>query len=69
VDEAIRRFDCGVSLRHGNAKGVVDFLRRLRSDAGYAGGLRQRARDAFERNFSDQQALPAFDRVIDGLAG
>ena len=69
VDEAIRRFDCGVSLRHGNAEGVVNFIRRLRSDADYAGGLRQRAREAFERGFSDQQALPAFDRVIEGLAG
>jgi glycosyltransferase involved in cell wall biosynthesis len=68
VDEAIRRFDCGVSLRHGNAEGVVDFVRRLRSDADYAGGLRRRAREAFERGFSDQQALPAFDRVIEGLA-
>jgi glycosyltransferase involved in cell wall biosynthesis len=69
VDEAIRRFDCGVSLRHGNAEGVVDFIRRLRSDADYAGGLRQRAREAFERGFSDQQSLPALDRVIEGLAG
>jgi len=68
VDEAIRRFDCGVSLRHGNAKGVVDFILRLRSDADYAGGLRQRARNAFERDFSDQKTLPSFDRIIEGLA-
>src|SRR3990172_9570224 len=62
VDEAIRRFDFLVSLLHGNAEGVVDFVRRLRSDADYAGRLRQRAREAFERGFTDQQALPAFDR-------
>ena len=69
VDEAIRRYDCGVSLRHGNAEGVVDFVRRLRSDADYAGGLRQRARAAYVKAYSDQKALPALDGLIDRLAG
>jgi len=69
VDEAIRRFDCGVSLRHGDASGAAEFVRRLRSDAAYAGGLRQRARAAYVKAYSDQKTLPALDDLIDRLAG
>ncbi len=69
VDQAIRRFDCGVSLRHGDAQGVADFLRRLQQDDSYAAGLRRRAHMAFEAAYSDRTTLPAFDRVIQGQPG
>ncbi|HEX9868875.1 MAG TPA: hypothetical protein VGC99_09830, partial [Candidatus Tectomicrobia bacterium] len=69
VDEAVRRYDCGASLRHGDVQGVVAFLRRLGRDAAFAEALRQRARGAFESAYTDIQALPSFDRVIGGLAG
>jgi len=69
VDEAIRRHACGVSLRHGDVQGVVAFLRRLGSDAAFAAGMRERARGAFESAYTDIQALPSFDRLIEELAG
>jgi glycosyltransferase involved in cell wall biosynthesis len=69
VDDAIRRYECGVSLRHGDVQGVIDFLRRLRRDAAFAGAMRERARGAFEYAYTDIQALPRFDGVIEGLSG
>lgn len=69
VDEAIRRYGCGASLRQGDVQGVVGFLRRLGRDAAFAEALRQRARGAFESAYTDVQTLPSFDRVIGGLAG
>jgi len=57
VDDAIRRFDCGISLRHGDVQGAVEFLRRLGSEAAYAEDLRRNARDAFEAAYSDSKAL------------
>jgi hypothetical protein len=61
VDAAITAHDVGRSLRHGDVAGVVDAVRALAAD----GGARSRAREAFVEHFSDQAALPAFDRVLD----
>jgi glycosyltransferase involved in cell wall biosynthesis len=69
VDEAIRRFGCGISIRNGDVQGVNEFLRRLGSDAAFAEGMRERARGAFQSAYTDAQVLPSFDRVIEGLAG
>jgi len=69
VDEAIQRFGCGISLRHGDVQGVIGFLRRLLRDPGFAGDLRQRARRAHESAYAEAQALPAFDRLIEGPSG
>jgi glycosyltransferase involved in cell wall biosynthesis len=69
VDEAIRRHGCGASLRHGDVQGVVAFLRQLGRDAAFAGRMRERARSAFESAYTDIQALPRFDGVIEGLSG
>jgi glycosyltransferase involved in cell wall biosynthesis len=69
VDEAVQRFGCGVSLRHGDVAGVAGFLRRLASDAAFSADVRRRARRAFETAYSDAQALPAFDRVIEARSG
>jgi len=67
VDEAIRRYGCGVSLRHGDVQGVIGFLRRLTGDTRFHEDLRRRARTAFGCAYTDRQALPAFDALIEEL--
>lgn len=62
VDEAILRHGVGRSLREGDLPGVVAAVRGLRADI----DAPRRARRAFEEAFSDDAALPAFDRVLDG---
>lgn len=68
VDEAIRRFDCGVSLRHGDTDAFVDFLRRIARDPARYESLRAAARRAFDEAYCDRVAMPAFDRVIQQTA-
>ncbi|HUT09658.1 MAG TPA: glycosyltransferase family 4 protein [Thermoguttaceae bacterium] len=65
VDEAIRQFDCGVSLRHGDTAGLVDFIRAAMKDPRYLADLGARARAAFDRAYCDRCTLPMFDAVID----
>jgi glycosyltransferase involved in cell wall biosynthesis len=69
VDEAIRRFGCGVSLRHGDVDGLVDAIRTLQAGGPVAEGLRASARRAFEQAYSDAATLPRFDQVLAGTAG
>jgi glycosyltransferase involved in cell wall biosynthesis len=68
VDEAIRRFGCGVSVRHGDASAVESFIRRLASDPAARQEMRDRARRAFEEAYCDVRTLPQFDRVIEAVA-
>lgn len=65
VDIAIKQYDFGVSLRHGDASGAAAFLRRLRSNPEEYGALRKKARLAFDLAFTDSQALPRFDEVLE----
>jgi glycosyltransferase involved in cell wall biosynthesis len=64
VDEAIARFECGVSLRHGDVDALVTFIRRLASDRSFHGELRSRARRAFDEAYCDARTLPQFDRLF-----
>ena len=66
VDEAIGRFGCGVSLRHGNAAGLVDSIRTLMTQQHRLSELRHRAREAFEAAYNNRRTLPLFDAVIEG---
>lgn len=61
VDEAIRRYDVGRSVRHGDVDGVVQAIRDLIADR----EARERARHAFEQHYSDEAVLPRFDEVLD----
>ena len=65
VDEAILRYDCGFSLRHGDVDGLADAVRRLRDDAGLAAGLSRNARRAFEDAYCDERTLPLFDELFE----
>jgi colanic acid biosynthesis glycosyl transferase WcaI len=68
VDEAIERFDCGASLRPGDADAAVEFVRSMISDREQHAQLRKRARDAFEQAYCDERTLPRFDALFEQLS-
>lgn len=65
VDEAVTHHQCGVSLRHGDTTGLVDFLRNSLGDRQSLANLGRQARLAFESHYCDTVTLPQFDAVID----
>ncbi len=67
VDEAIERYACGFSLRHGDVDGLTEAVRRLRDDAELAAELSLNARRAFEDAYCDERTLPLFDELFDHL--
>ncbi len=67
VDEAIERFDCGVSLRPNAFQGAMEFLKELRESPQKLQQLRRKARAAFEQAYSDRCSLPKFDRLLNRL--
>lgn len=67
VDDAIRDYDCGVSLRHGDARGLEAFIRQMMSERDSHGAMRARARAAFDGAYCDERTLPRFDGVLEGL--
>ncbi|MGB2896035.1 MAG: glycosyltransferase family 4 protein [Anaerolineales bacterium] len=67
VDDAIKRYDAGVTLQHGDVDGVVRFINELRADSEHLQALRSNARRAFDDAFCDTQTLPIFDRILDQL--
>jgi glycosyltransferase involved in cell wall biosynthesis len=67
VDEAIERYGCGVSVRHGDTDALVDAIRRLRQDPILADAFARNARTAFEAAYSDERAMPPFDELLEGL--
>lgn len=69
VDHAIERYECGVSLRHGQVAELVEFVHRLRTDTNVHVSYRRRARRAFEYSYCDQVTLPQLDRLIEQIAG
>lgn len=64
VDEAIDRFGCGISLRHGDVAGLVSFVRAAIADPARLSDLRTRARHAFDAAYNDRATLPKLDAVI-----
>jgi len=68
VDDAIRHYECGVSVRHGETEGVVAFIRKMMADSEGHGEMRRRARHAFDDAYNDRATLPKFDAVIGSLA-
>jgi colanic acid biosynthesis glycosyl transferase WcaI len=65
VDEAIRRFECGESLRHGEVDKMVGFIRNCINNPAALSQLRRNARRAFDQNYCDRATLPQFDQLID----
>lgn len=64
VDDAIKQYDVGLSLRHGDSAAAVAFLRMLRKDSDSHTALRKKARLAFELAYNDSRTLPQFDALL-----
>lgn len=64
VDDAIRRYRVGVSLRDEDVAGIVSFVRRMQQDRSVLANYSRRAREAFLAEYSDCVALPRFDVVL-----
>jgi colanic acid biosynthesis glycosyl transferase WcaI len=67
VDEAIERFGCGVSLREGDAEGLVRFVEQALELPGDFEEKRKAARRAFDAAYCDIKTLPQFEKVIESL--
>ena len=67
VDDAIERYDCGVSLRVGDVDGLAAHLRRLRDDEQFRSTCRDKARRAFDETYCDMQTMPQFDTLLESL--
>ncbi len=67
VDDAIRQYDCGVSLRDGEVDAMVAFIQNVMSDPAKKQTLRQAARGAFEAAYCDVVTLERFDTLLDGI--
>lgn len=64
VDEAIQRFNCGLSARHGQADQVAAFIRELMDDPACRAGLSRNAREAFDKAYNDTATLRQFDEIV-----
>jgi len=64
VDDAIADHRCGVSVRHGDAQGVADYIRALQGNEARLAEAKDNARQAFEKAYCDTVALTQFDEVI-----
>lgn len=69
VDAAIDRSGAGVSLRHGDAGGLVEFVKQCQQDPDRLTDLKRKAREAFDSHYCDLKTLPQFDRILEHLAG
>jgi len=67
VDDSIVRCDCGLSVRHGQPEQVAEYIRSLMNDSEVHSAACERARQAFEQAYCDEQTLPLFDEVIKGV--
>jgi colanic acid biosynthesis glycosyl transferase WcaI len=67
VDQAIEEFECGLSVRHGEAARIADWIRGVIAAPEQLTLLRRRARHAFDAAYCDTQALSRFDLVLDGV--
>lgn len=69
VDEAIERFGCGLSVRHGQADAVAAFITELVEDPDKLAALQAKSRQAFDEAYNDRSVLPQFDGVIQQVHG
>jgi len=67
VDEAITTFDCGISLRPGQAQPLAAGIRHLMQEPRLHQQFRTRAREAFETAYCDLRTLPSFDAILENL--
>ena len=68
VDEAVRRFGCGVSLNRSEVGALLSFLRRLIAEPSTRSQLSTNSRAAFLSRYTDDVSLACFDELLAGLA-
>ncbi|MGI9013539.1 MAG: glycosyltransferase family 4 protein [Phycisphaerales bacterium] len=64
VDDAIRRFQCGVSLRTDDTVGLEAFIRLHMARGPAFKAMQQQARHAFDEAYVDERTLPQFEEVV-----
>lgn len=64
VDKAVSAFDCGLSVRHGQADDIVGFIRALVANPDQHQALRDNARSAFDSAYNDRQTLRQFEALL-----
>lgn len=69
VDDAIRKYGCGISVRHGQADQLSAFIREHMADRVQLAALQSAARAAFDDAYCDVQTLPQFSRVLASVGG
>lgn len=69
VDDAIKRFGCGSSIRIGDVEGLVNQIRTLAENKDKLEAARESARRAFDESYNDQSAHARFDEVLEQVAG
>lgn len=67
VDEAIKRYSCGVSLRNDDVDGILEFIRNAKEGSAAFAEMRTRARLAFDSAYCDRQTHPLFYQILDSL--
>ena len=67
VDDATQRFDCGVSIRHGDVDGLVAAVREFADGDDRYSTMQHKARAAFDGAYCDFQTLPQFEQVLSSL--
>jgi glycosyltransferase involved in cell wall biosynthesis len=64
VDDAIKHYGCGISLRHGQSGELAAFVRGLMRDERAYDTARASARRAFDEAYCDERTLPQFDALL-----
>ena len=68
IDDALKAYQCGVSLRQGNTQDFIAALQMLKSSSKIWKGFAKRSRYAFEDHYCDKKKLPLLDAIIDSTS-
>ncbi len=69
VDDAIERFDCGITLTIGDAEGLAEAVRELASNEQRFNIMQTAARTAFDEAYNDKATHAAFDDLLERVTG
>lgn len=66
ISEAIDRYGCGVSVRHGDVDGLAEAIRTWQREPARRADAATNARKAFEDAYSDLATHPLWDDLLEG---
>jgi hypothetical protein len=67
VDDATQRFDCGVSIRHGDVDALVAAVREFADGDDRHSTMQHKARAAFDSAYCDFRTLLQLKQVLSSL--